>query len=415
MADAIQRKLAGVSTLPALQIDSPMELAGVLNRWCGVGPVPDERVARAFCELGRAITGIASAAGSAIERHWQAEAAQGSKPWRAELQLAWLLADAGPAAPVEAVREALGRLRASGLGDVEQFAQAAHLWGRERRPIVVVLPDDTADHAAMVASLVQALELAPDSRLWVIAEPAAWDRLLRAVDPHTRAVLQQGLTCLEDDEVASAAAPHDGVGSRRLEPVGEAIVPGANAAPAGPASTSPPVSSPAVADRTPRPAGELRDRARVAVQKALGIRRKEATASDEEPPPAAHEEARSLAEALLFAALQADGRTAGLFRLNADGGFQFGARAAEVDLLCAALGIAIEVDGYFHFQDSTAYRRDRAKDWLMQCHGLLVLRFLAQDVTEQLDAIVERVARTVALRREQRARGDAGRDDVAMR
>jgi very-short-patch-repair endonuclease len=112
--------------------------------------------------------------------------------------------------------------------------------------------------------------------------------------------------------------------------------------------------------------------------------------------------ARSLAEALLFAALQADAKTSGLFRLNADGGFVFGNRTAEIDLLCRSLLIAIEVDGYFHFQDKEAYRRDRAKDWLMQRQGMAVLRFLAEDVTERLESIVERVIEVVQLRQAQR-------------
>ncbi len=115
--------------------------------------------------------------------------------------------------------------------------------------------------------------------------------------------------------------------------------------------------------------------------------------------PAAESDARSLAEALLFAALESNPTTAGLFRLNADGEFPFGNRPAEIDLLCPTLSVAVEIDGYYHFRDPAAYRRDRAKDWLMQRHGLLALRFLADDVTDDLAAVVGRIVEAVDLRR----------------
>ncbi len=59
------------------------------------------------------------------------------------------------------------------------------------------------------------------------------------------------------------------------------------------------------------------------------------------------------------------------------------------------LKLAIEIDGYFHFQDESAYRRDRRKDLALQKHGYLVLRCLADDIVarfeEILDAILEAV------------------------
>ena len=43
-------------------------------------------------------------------------------------------------------------------------------------------------------------------------------------------------------------------------------------------------------------------------------------------------------------------------------------------------GLAVEIDGYYHFQDADAYRRDRRKDLELQKRGFLVVRVLAEDV-----------------------------------
>jgi hypothetical protein len=216
-------------------------------------------------------------------------------------------------------------------------------------------------------------EAAPASRAWVVVGAAQWDALLAAIHPHARALLEQGVFDWADADAGRDAIPDTNVTSlrRRARAAVEVARRGASGASAS--------------NRRGDPAGEG-------------------------GPNAAERrsDARSLAEALLFAALQADARTAGLFALNADGGFEFGGRAAEIDLLCGSLGVAIEVDGYFHFQDTAAYRRDRAKDWLMQRRGLWVLRFLAEDVVDDLEAIVGRVAEAVALRRPTGGRGGNG-------
>lgn len=109
--------------------------------------------------------------------------------------------------------------------------------------------------------------------------------------------------------------------------------------------------------------------------------------------------ARSLAEKLLFDVLACHPDTAGLFRLNALLDAQLGGRAVEVDLLSRACAIAIEVDGYHHFRDAERYRRDRRKDTLLQRHGHLVLRFLAIDVVERLDEVLDVVLSTVRERK----------------
>lgn len=111
------------------------------------------------------------------------------------------------------------------------------------------------------------------------------------------------------------------------------------------------------------------------------------------PPTTAVEDgrARSAAERFLFEFLESLPETAGRFELNATLDFRFGPRQAEVDLLCRLPRIAVELDGYFHFLASDAYRRDREKDWELQRRGFVVLRFLAEDVIPQLDIIRDRI------------------------
>ncbi len=59
----------------------------------------------------------------------------------------------------------------------------------------------------------------------------------------------------------------------------------------------------------------------------------------------------------------------------------------------------VEVDGRYYHLTPERYRADRRKDWLYQRHGYLVLRVLAEDVVEDLEAIVATVAEAVAFRR----------------
>lgn len=109
-------------------------------------------------------------------------------------------------------------------------------------------------------------------------------------------------------------------------------------------------------------------------------------------------EARSAAEATLFEALEATPATAARFELNGKLSVRFGPAAAEVDLLSRRDGIAIELDGYHHFSDLDRYRRDRKKDLLLQSQGLLVLRFLAEDVMRDPVACVTAVCQALAVR-----------------
>ncbi|AGA31047.1 DUF559 domain-containing protein [Singulisphaera acidiphila] len=109
--------------------------------------------------------------------------------------------------------------------------------------------------------------------------------------------------------------------------------------------------------------------------------------------------ARSAAERFLFERLQSLPATAGLFELNAVLDFRFGpSRAMEVDLWARSLGLAVEIDGYYHFQDADAYRRDRRKDVELQKRGYLVVRVLAEDVVARLEDVLSIILEAVASR-----------------
>jgi very-short-patch-repair endonuclease len=102
---------------------------------------------------------------------------------------------------------------------------------------------------------------------------------------------------------------------------------------------------------------------------------------------------------MFFEALEATPATAGRFELNGRLAIRFGPDAAEVDLLSRGDQIAIEIDGYHHFADAERYRRDRRKDLLLQAHGLLVVRLLAEDVMRDPITCVNAVCQALAARR----------------
>lgn len=109
--------------------------------------------------------------------------------------------------------------------------------------------------------------------------------------------------------------------------------------------------------------------------------------------------ARSAAEAALLEALEATPATAGRFELNGYLSIKFGSNAMEVDLLGRQDRIAIEIDGYYHFGDLDAYRRDRRKDLLLQTLGFVVVRVLAQDVMRDARPAVNAICQALACRR----------------
>ncbi|AKI98898.1 Hypothetical protein AA314_00525 [Archangium gephyra] len=128
--------------------------------------------------------------------------------------------------------------------------------------------------------------------------------------------------------------------------------------------------------------------------------------------PEAADRARSSAERFLRSLLDSLPATQGLFALNERAGFRINNRPVEVDFLSRRLRVAIEVDGYYHFQDPDAYRRDRRKDLALQRHGYLVLRFLATDVVARLEEIRDTILEVVSLRREDPGGPPPHREDV---
>ncbi|MCF7975727.1 MAG: DEAD/DEAH box helicase family protein [Phycisphaerae bacterium] len=118
-----------------------------------------------------------------------------------------------------------------------------------------------------------------------------------------------------------------------------------------------------------------------------------------EPASKGADRARSASEAFLYRRLETLPETAGLFQLNAKLPIPFdGWGQMEVDLLWVKGRVAIELDGDQHLDNPDAYRRDRRKDVLLQEHGYLVLRFLAQDIGLHLDAVLDTVLRTLTRR-----------------
>jgi very-short-patch-repair endonuclease len=114
-------------------------------------------------------------------------------------------------------------------------------------------------------------------------------------------------------------------------------------------------------------------------------------------------EARSASEAFFHRRLESHPQLAGFFQMNTRLEIPFGDRCfMEVDFLAPRLRLAIELDGDQHLGDAAAWRRDRHKDRLLQEHGWMVLRFLASDLTKDLDGILDLLIRLKA-RREQSA------------
>jgi len=109
--------------------------------------------------------------------------------------------------------------------------------------------------------------------------------------------------------------------------------------------------------------------------------------------------ARSATEAFLYRRLETLAETKGRFRLNVALPIAFdGFGRLEVDLLCAEVGVALELDGAQHLADPVAYRRDRRKDQLLQENGYFVLRFLAEDVGRELDSVLDAILRSLSHR-----------------
>jgi very-short-patch-repair endonuclease len=93
-------------------------------------------------------------------------------------------------------------------------------------------------------------------------------------------------------------------------------------------------------------------------------------------------------------------QTASLFALNSVLDFVFAPhRSVEVETVFHTLKLIVEINGYYHFQDPMAYRRDRRKDLEPQKHGYLVIPILATDVVEHFEDVMETILVAVEFRR----------------
>jgi len=178
------------------------------------------------------------------------------------------------------------------------------------------------------------------------------------------------------------------------EAVGYTILLPASALPGWPIEVPLPVDAAWKSDY----AGSVRRLIRDGVDAPLG-RLFVAAARESAPDADGASRARSASEAFIFRRFETLPELVGKFRLNALLPIPFDDRGRmEVDLLCESARLVIEIDGVQHLGDAEAYRRDRRKDALLQSHGWMVLRFLADDLGKRLDEVLDGVLRVVASR-----------------
>jgi very-short-patch-repair endonuclease len=185
---------------------------------------------------------------------------------------------------------------------------------------------------------------------------------------------------------------------RGYEALGYAILLPASALPGWPADVPLPIDSEWKRDYAASVRRLIRDRVDTPLANLFVH-----TARSPSPDAEGEDRARSATEAFLYRRLKTLPETAGRFRLNTELPIPFdGSGRMEVDLFCAEAGLAIELDGAQHLTDAEAYRRDRRKDALLQQHGYFVLRFLAEDVGKQLDAVLDTILATLVHRQRNR-------------
>jgi very-short-patch-repair endonuclease len=99
---------------------------------------------------------------------------------------------------------------------------------------------------------------------------------------------------------------------------------------------------------------------------------------------------RSRPERLLHQALEADPSTRGFFHANVRVKLPGERKRPEIDLLCERFRYAVEVDGYFHQQDS-ARRDDEVRDRLLESYGYQVTRVGADEVVGDATLVARRL------------------------
>lgn len=114
--------------------------------------------------------------------------------------------------------------------------------------------------------------------------------------------------------------------------------------------------------------------------------------------------ARSAAERFLFTHLESLPAMKGLFERNGLLDVPWPPpHVMEIDLLSREHRVAVEIDGYYHFQDPEAYRADRRRDFVLQRMGFFIVRVLADDVVARIEDIVAAI-RTALSHQQARAR-----------
>jgi very-short-patch-repair endonuclease len=220
-------------------------------------------------------------------------------------------------------------------GDVSRVPRAiGDLVGRQRTP-AIAFGCDARSLPASAEFAARLVDSSPFLAVAVCTDEAAWEAYsIGEIDNHAKDLLREGLIKLAPDETTVDAQPA---------------------------------------------------RLRAEARRALEAARKR---PDDE---AAAVRLRSAAETLLYEALEANAYTRGQFEANRTLDVVFGTRLLEVDFLGRRCGIALELDGYYHFRDRSAYRRDRTKDILMQQAGYLVVRVLAEDTIDDVESVVSRI------------------------
>jgi hypothetical protein len=286
----------------------------------------------------------------------------------------WLLAQPAEAARVPGLAVRLGA--ALGGASQERVVQALHgLIPEGAAPVLLVVGAAAVNESAAwvdaaAQSLARLAEAEPRLPLLLAIEPEVLSAYHASVpESRTRALIRAGT-------ISIAALDATEIG-RRLDKA----IPGAAQQLAGPIRRL-------AADGASE---ELVDRFREAARAAA-------------PGPGSEPEfddlARSAAERFLYERLDTLPQTAGLFALNARLDFPFGpARMMEVDLVARGLALAVEIDGYYHFRNADAYRRDRRKDLELQKQGFLVVRVLAEDVVARLEEVLDLILAAVATAR----------------
>jgi len=389
------RRAGGVPTVSVLA--GPVGL-GVREwrRWAGRGSLPVAQVAGG--DAGTFASGwvaevFARADPTALAGRWVAGRTAGvpdpARLTRYDLDQLWRTAGADPADPAAAAAYLALAAAADGRRiDPAEFARAlaegAHAGGGPARVFAGVSGLDPSAH--LPALLVVPAD--PDGL------PAWFGRTMRELEAVAVAVprLPVGV-CVPTAAFESAVAADPG--SRATAVAREGMIP---------------VSGVSVADLTdqlraagvgPPPAATLARLAADGLDPAVAAAFVDAARAVRRADPAdVADDFRSVHERFLFEQLESLPETAGRFRPNRPLPFRHGTQAAEADLVAEGLRVVVEVDGAHYHLNQPQYRRDRRKDWEYQRHGYLVLRFLAEDVVDDLETILATILDAVAFRRD---------------